>query len=324
MLEKVKDTIEKWGLIEKADKIVVGVSGGPDSICLLHVLQELGYEVCVAHIHHGLRENANLDEKFVKEFCEARGIPFFVKHVNLKELADKMTIEEAGRKVRYAFFNEILQKEKCQKIATAHNCNDRVETVLMNLIRGSGLSGLKGIEIKRENIIRPLLACTREEIETYCMQNHLNPRKDESNEETIYTRNKVRLELIPYIESHINSNVVQTINRMADIVTEEERFLWEETEKAYQACIQQEEPDKIICDLKKFNAKDPVLKRRLIIKIIIKILGNAKDIERIHIEDILKLCHNNVGDKFLMPNKNIKVYVNKGKVEFVKMYSNSK
>ncbi|MBQ9267465.1 MAG: tRNA lysidine(34) synthetase TilS [Clostridia bacterium] len=139
MKNKVLNTINKYNLIEEDDKVLVGVSGGPDSMALLHVLKELGYSLCVAHINHGLRENALLEEQYVAEYCAENHIPFFVKRVKLKEIASGMTIEEAGRKVRYDFFYEVMQQENCTKIATAHNSNDNAETVIMNMVRGSGL-----------------------------------------------------------------------------------------------------------------------------------------------------------------------------------------
>ena len=319
MKNKVKSTIEKYNLINKEDKVLVGVSGGPDSISLLNILYELGYNICTAHINHGLRENAGNDEKYVVEFCEKRNIPCFVKRVKLNEIESDMTTEELGRKVRYDFFNEIMEKENCTKIATAHNANDNAETVLMNMIRGTGLSGLKGIEILRENIIRPILEITRAEIEAYCESENLNACHDESNDETIYTRNKIRLELIPYIEKNINSNIVNNINRMSEIILEEEEFLNKQANKAYEDSLIAEEDGRTVCNLKKFNSFESVIQKRLIIKYITKTLGNAKDIEKVHIEDILKLCKNNVGGKYLTPNKYIKVSVNKGIVEYIKL-----
>lgn len=318
MFNKVKNTIEKYNLIESNDKVVVAVSGGPDSISLLHILYELEYNICVAHINHGLRENAIIDQEYVEKFCEERNIPCFVKKINLKEMQNGMTLEEAGRKIRYDFFYEIMQKENCTKIATAHNSNDNAETVIMNIIRGSGISGLKGIEPIRGKIIRPLIEITRKDIESYCILNELNPRHDESNDEDIYTRNKVRLKLIPYIEENINSNVIKNINRLSNIVSEEEQFINKEVDKAYAYCFIAFEDNKLICNLKKFNNLDIVIRKRLIIKFIINLLGNAKDIEKVHIDDIIKLCKNNVGGKFLMPNKNIKITVIKGRIEFEK------
>lgn len=317
MLNKVKNTIKKYNLLNDDDKVLVGVSGGPDSITLLNILHELGYNLCVAHINHGIRENADNDEKFVEDFCKQKNIPCFVKKVKLKEMdSNGMTLEELGRKIRYDFFYEIFEKEGCTKIATAHNANDNAETVIMNIIRGTGLTGLKGIGPKREIIVRPLIEITRKEIEEYCTSKNLNPCHDETNDEAIYTRNKVRLELIPYIEKNINSNVVNNINRMSELITTEEEYIQNEVEEKYKECVIEEKENIVVCNLKKFNKLDNVIKRRLIFKFIIKTLGNAKDIEKIHIEDILKLCENNIGGKYLTPNKNIKVTVNKSKAEY--------
>lgn len=319
MLNKVKETIEKYNLIDKDDKIVVAVSGGPDSISLLDILYKLNYNICVAHVNHGLRENAIIDQKFVEDFCNKRNIPCFVKQIKLKELKVKMTLEEAGRKERYDFFYEIMKNQKCNKIATAHNSNDNAETVIMNIIRGSGVSGLKGIEPIRDNVIRPLIEITRKEIEAYCKENKLNPRHDESNDEDIYTRNKVRLKVIPYIEENINSNVVNNINRLSSIVLEEEKYIEKEAEKAYNECLIASEENRNVYNLKKFNSLDIVIKKRLIKKFIINLLGNAKDIEKIHIDDIVKLCDKNIGGKFLMPNKRVKISIIKGTIECIKM-----
>lgn len=320
MLNKVSQTIKKYNLLEKDDKVLVGVSGGPDSMTLLVVLHDLGYNICVAHVNHGLRENAILDEKYVEGYCNKNKIPCFIKKINLKENLNGMTTEEAGRKARYDFFEEICEKEKCNKIATAHNSNDNAETVIMNMIRGSGLSGLKGIEPKREKIVRPLIEISRIEVEKFCEENNINPRHDESNDEATYTRNKVRLELIPYIKDNINSNVVTNINRMANIVAEEERFISGIVEEAYENIVITETLNKkVVCNLKLFNKLDIVVRKRLVLKLIIKVLGNAKDIEKVHVDDIIKLCENNVGGKFLTPNKNIKVSVLSGKLTFEKI-----
>lgn len=316
---KVKNTIEKFNLINKDDKVLVAVSGGPDSISLLNILYELGYNICTAHVNHGLRENAENDEKYVIDFCEKRNIPCFIKRVKLKEIESDMTTEELGRKIRYDFFEEIIKQENCTKIVTAHNANDNAETVLMNMIRGTGLSGLKGIDISKNKIVRPLLEITRTEIDEYCQKENLNPCHDESNDETIYTRNKIRLELIPYIEKNINSNIVNNINRMAEIISGEEEYIKRQVDIAYEDTLIAVEEGRTVCNLKKFNQYDDVIKKRLIIRYITKTLGNAKDIERVHIEDILKLCKNNVGGKYLTPNKYIKVAVNKGIVEYMKL-----
>ncbi len=319
MLNKVKETIRKYNLINENDKILVGVSGGPDSITLLNILYEAGYNICVAHINHGLRLTAQNDEDFVKKFCDSKKIHCFVKKVKLNEIDSNMTLEELGRKVRYDFFYEIVAQENCTKIATAHNANDNAETVMMNIIRGSGMSGLKGIEPIRDNIvIRPLIEITRKEIEEYCRENNITPCYDETNNEAIYTRNKVRLELLPYIEKNINSNVILNINRMSEIIADEEKFIQKQVELACEECLIDKTCGKVVCNLKKFNTLDSVLRKRLIRKFIIDTLGNATNIEKVHIEDILKLCEKNVGGKYLTPNKYIKITVNRGKVYYEK------
>ena len=319
MIDKVKKMIEKFNLFSKEDKILVGVSGGPDSITLLNILYELGYNICVAHINHGIRENAEKDEEFVQNFCKQRNIPCFVKKVKLKEMNSNMTLEELGRKVRYDFFYEILSQESCTKITTAHNANDNAETVMMNIIRGSGLSGLRGIEpIHDKVVVRPLIEITRKEIEQYCLDKKLNPCHDETNDEAVFTRNRVRLELLPYIEKNINSNVIVNINRMSEIISMEEEFIQKQVDIAYDECLVEESFEKVVCNLKSFNKLDTVIKKRVIKKCIINSLGNATNIEKVHIDDILKLCENNIGRKYLMPNKYIKITVNKGKVYYEK------
>ena len=161
--EKVRKTIREYNLIEKNDSIVVGVSGGPDSMTLLSILlklkEEFNLKIYVAHVNHMLRENAIKDEEYVKEFCKKNNIEMFIKKANISEIAkkEKIGLEEAGRNARYNFFEEILKNTESNKIAIAHNINDKVETIIMNTLRGSGVSGLKGIEPKRKKYIRPLI-----------------------------------------------------------------------------------------------------------------------------------------------------------------------
>ncbi len=319
METKVQKTINKFNLISDNDKILVCVSGGPDSMTLLHVLQKLKYNICVAHLNHGLRKSADDEELYVKKYCNNNNIDFFSKKVNLKDNLDGMTIEEAGRRIRYDFFYEVAKKENCTKIATAHNSNDNAETIIMNMIRGTGLNGLKGIEPKRDIIIRPLIEISRKEIEAYCKDNNLKTMHDESNDELLYTRNKIRLELIPYIEKNINSNVVNNLNRMSDILSEEENYIEKLVDEAYDECNVVCEEGKLTCSLKAFNKLDIVLRKRLVLNFIIKTLGNAKDIEKVHVDDIVKLCENNVGGKYLKPNKHIMVSVLRGKIKFEKI-----
>ena len=325
MKEKVLKTIKKYNLIERGDKIVLGVSGGPDSISMLNILKDLknekmlDCELIATHVNHQIREEANSDEEYVKNFCEKNEIKCYTKRIDVKKYANnnKIGLEEAGRNLRYIFFDEVMNSENANKIAIAHNKNDKVETIIMNLLRGSGLSGLKGIEPIRENkYIRPLIECERTEIENYCEENKLNPRIDKTNFENEYTRNKIRNIVLPYIKKEFNPNIIETTNRLSEIATETEEYIQSEVEKIYNILKIEENDKKIILDLKKFNVQNIVIKKRILIYTISKVLGNVQNIEKVNIEDLIKLCQNNIGNKYLTPNKNIKVSINKGKIFF--------
>ena len=333
--QKVWNTITKYDLIRNGDNIVVGVSGGPDSMTLLNVLinirkeTKLDFGIIVAHINHMIRKEADEETKYVQEFCEKNNIECYVKKADVQKMAgeQKVGTEEACRNLRYSFFEEVLLKTNSNKIATAHTANDNAETVLMNIIRGAGTSGLKGIEpIRDYKFIRPLIECTRTEIEEYCEKENLDAKLDKTNKENIYTRNKVRNLLIPYIQKEFNPNIITSINRLSKIATNENKYIEENVTKEYKnICIKEqlgnrglEENNTVILDLKKFNNLNLVIKNRLILYTINKVLGTAQNIEQVHIEDIVKLCNNNIGNKFLTPNKNIKVLVKKGKIFFIK------
>lgn len=324
MLEKVLETIKKYNLIENGDKIVVGVSGGPDSMCLLHILyklkEKLGIQIYVAHINHMIREVADTETQYVQEYCKNLNIECFIRKEDIIKKAkdEKKGTEETGRKVRYDFFEEVLKKTNSNKIATAHNLNDKVETVILNILRGSGLSGLKGIEPCRDSkYIRPLLEIDRKDIEEYCMQNNINPKYDESNNENIYNRNKVRNEVIPYIKKEFNQNIIKTINRLSEVAIEEDEYLKKITKNIYEE-ISEIKENNIILNLKKFNNLELVIKRRVILYTINEVLKTTNGIEKINIDDIIKMCSKNIGNKYIMPIKEIKVYLNRGKIHFIK------
>ena len=376
--EKVEKTILKYDLIENGDKIILGVSGGPDSMCMLNILKDLqntnlkklNYKIIVAHVNHMIRKEAIEDEKYVEDYCKKNNIEFYSKSIDIPKIVNTKKIgeEEAGRIARYEFFDELLEKTKANKIAIAHNKNDKVETVLMNELRGSGLSGLKGIEPRRGKYIRPLIEIEREEIEKYCEENKLEPRIDKTNFENIHTRNKLRNCLIPYIKKEFNPNIIETINRLSEIVTEQEKYIDEIVREKYEEINikerinnssikkeeknankidniekmsvkndkkseQEEERNKeirensenkktefekcIILDLAKFNKQNKVIKSKLILYTITRLLNNSKGIEKVHIEDIIKLCNNNIGNKYLTPNKNIKILIKNKKIFFM-------
>lgn len=327
MKNKVIETIKKYNLIENGDKLVLGVSGGPDSIAMLNILNEikmdekidLNFNIVVAHINHMIREEAADDEKFVKDFCKKKNIEFYAKSIDVQKLANtnKIGTEEAGRNVRYKFFNEVLKKTNSNKVAIAHNKNDKAETIIMNFMRGSGISGLKGIEERREKYIRPLIECERIEIERYCDEQKLNPRIDKTNFENEYTRNKIRNVVIPYVKKEFNPNIVDTLNRLSELVREEEKYIDKQVKESYSNLMLEENKEQIILDLKKFNRQEKVIKSRLVLYTIMRLFATTKGIEKIHVEDIIKLCSNNIGNKYLTPNKNIKVLVKNHRIYFL-------
>lgn len=311
--EKVRKTIREYNLIEKNDSIVVGVSGGPDSMTLLSILlklkEEFNLKIYVAHVNHMLRENAIKDEEYVKEFCEKNNIEMFIKKANISEIAkkEKIGLEEAGRNIRYNFFEEVLKNTKSNKIAIAHNLNDKAETIIMNTLRGSGVSGLKGIEAKRKKYIRPLIEIERYEIEKYCIENEINPRHDESNDDNTYTRNKIRNIIIPYIRNEFNPNIIKTLNRLSEIIKEEDEYVQSETEKIFKEILLTDEKNKIEFDPRKFNEQEKVIQKNLILLAIKKVKGSTQGIEKVNIDDIIKLCNNNIGNKLIRPVKQLEI-----------------
>lgn len=317
--ENVRNTIEHFGMLSPAEKVLIAVSGGPDSMSILNFLYEnkdlYKIELLVCHVNHGIRENSKIDEEYVKDYCEQRGIKLFIKHADVVTLAKefKRGLEETGRIVRYDFFEEIANKEKASKIVIAHNKNDNAETVIMNALRGSGLAGIKGIEEKRDKYIRPLINCSREEIEDYCKNKNLNPRHDESNDDNTYTRNKIRNVVIPYIKEEFNPNIVDALKRLSDIVKEDEDYLDLETDKIYKNLATVNE-NSVSFVVKDFNNQPKVIQKRLIQRAIKETVGSLNEIDKINIEDIIKLCNNNVGNKYLLPNKHVKVEMKDKKI----------
>lgn len=338
--EKILNTIQEYKLIQNDDKIVLGISGGPDSMCMLDILNNMkrnqlieankrknheiilpviNFEIVVAHINHMIRREASEDEQYVKDYCQKNKIEFYSKSIDVQKLANnnKIGTEEAGRKARYDFFDEVAKKTNANKIAIAHNKNDKIETIIMHVLRGSGIKGLIGIEPKRDIYIRPLIECERTEIEKYCEEEKLKPRIDKTNFENEYTRNKIRNIAIPYIKEEFNPNIINTLERLSNLVCEEEEYMEKQVEKTYKDILIEEKEKQIELDLKKFNSNEKVIKSRVILYTITRLFGNSKGIEKIHIEDIIKLCQNNIGNKFLIPNKKIKILVKNHKIYFI-------
>ena len=288
ILNIVKNNIVENNLIKANDKVVVAVSGGPDSMCLLDSLyrlkNELNFNIIVAHVNHGIRKESEEEKEYVNKYCTKRNIPFSYLKVDVPKLSKEKKISEetCGRIVRYDFFEKVRQENNADVIAVAHNLNDNIETILLNQIRGCGLKGLIGMDFKFNKIIRPLLTIEKKDILLYNNELELHPCFDKTNEEDIYLRNKIRLNLIPYLEK-LNPNLVTNISRMRNILKEDNEFIEDFTNKIFEKVIIKEDNSKIVIEKK---------------------ISNLDGIENIHVLDIIKLLNNNIkGKKYIIGNK---------------------
>lgn len=307
MLQKVINYIDQYNMLHNGDKVIVALSGGPDSMCLVHILKKLqeryNIKLYAAHVNHCLRgAEADADEEYVRGFCKNANIDFYSKRIDINELAriTNTSTETAGREARYAFFNELKEKLGANLIALAHNANDQAETILMRIIRGTGMEGLRGIRPVRDGIyIRPILILTREEIEEYCRINKLNPRIDKSNFEKIYNRNKIRLELIPYLQENFNKDILNTVNRLSEIISKDQDYLEEVAEKKYKEYCSII-GEKIGLDQQLINEHEAIV-TRVIRRALKDIKGDLKNIELVHINEIMELFSMGTGKMITLP-----------------------
>jgi len=231
MIKKVKQTIEKYNLLVKDDRVVVALSGGPDSTALLVILtqiaEEIGFNLIAAHINHGLRaEESDEDEKYSRELSEKIGVAFVAHKIDKTGVAKGVSPEDYYRRQRYSFLNKVAQEQRAKKIALGHNLQDQAETVLLNLLRGSGLEGLRGILPMRDGkFIRPLIEVSRLEIISFLNAAGIQYRQDSSNESKQYLRNKIRGELIPYMKEKFNPKIEEKLAQTAEIVRNEDEFI---------------------------------------------------------------------------------------------------
>ena len=217
IVKQVENTMNRYDMLNGCNRVIVALSGGADSVCLLSVLLNLAkrfrIQIEAAHVNHHLRgEASNEDERFVRELCRKWGVPLTVKEADIKKVCmeRKISMEEAGRDVRYAFFDELTRGVPDVRIATAHNRNDNAETLIMHFLRGAGVDGMAGIPYIRGKIIRPILDLTRDQVEKYDRLMSLAFVTDETNRENVVTRNRIRNQLLPQLEREYNLNIVQT------------------------------------------------------------------------------------------------------------------
>ncbi len=231
MLGRFLDYIKEHDLLTAADRVLVAVSGGPDSIALAHLFLRAGFNFAIAHVNFKLRgEDADVDQEFVRNFAQNHGIKFFTRCVDTRAYAreNKLSIEMAARQLRYSWFEQLAREHGFTKIATAHTADDNVETILINLMRGTGIRGLIGIPPKAGKIVRPLLFAYKSEILQYCQQNNLAFRIDKTNLETDFVRNKIRHLIVPQFESinpGFKQNVLRTAENLRQVYAVVQQFL---------------------------------------------------------------------------------------------------
>lgn len=306
MYEKVKAYVRKYAMLEQSDHVITGISGGADSVCLLFVLKELqeeyGFKLTGVHVNHCLRgDEADADETFVKELCEREQIALEIYRVNVKQIQSERGIsaEEAGREIRREAFADAMHKFAGTKIALAHHMNDCAETVLLNLSRGTGAKGLAGIRPVNGKYIRPLLCVKREEIEVYLGEKGQSFCIDRTNLEDIYTRNRIRNQVIPYLEEHINEKAVEHIQKMAEQMASLSDYLERQTMKAYERCVV--ENDFYSLDIKMLLKEDEALRPYIIKKMICRAAGREKDIETVHVRQVEGLLELQTGKRITLP-----------------------
>ena len=302
MQHKAQEAIKTYGLIERGHTVVCGVSGGADSVALLTSLLSLSgameFKVCAAHLNHGIRgESADHDEQFVRDLCDFYGVPFYFERADIPALAkaNKQTVEQAGREERYAFLERARAHFNADLIAVAHHMDDQAESVLLHMTRGSGLTGLTGMQPRRDKIIRPLLFVRRDEIEEYLSREGLAYCIDETNLEPEGTRNRIRLDILPYIEKHINPAIVPTLCSMAELLLRDEKYLSAQASEALAACRREDGYDRRA--LQKLPL--PILTRA--IRIALKNAGAEADIERVHVEKVIDFLKARTGARLHLP-----------------------
>ncbi len=308
MYERIKQYIEKYHMITKDDKVIAGVSGGADSICLLFILirfaKEWGFALHAVHVHHGIRgESADADEAYVRRVCGQEGIlcTVFRENVPLYAKEHGLTEEEAGREVRRAAFEKVLKEQKGTKIALAHHMNDNAETLLWNLCRGTALKGLGAIAPVSGVWIRPLLCVKREEIVSYLKKWGISYCTDETNEENVYTRNRIRNDVIPYLKKNINEQVISHMAETAEQMHALSGYIGREVSRLKEECTVWDSSGKLLLIEEDYRKIDGALKGYVLHGIICEAAGYRKNIESPHVQMLKDLLKKQVGRRMSLP-----------------------
>ncbi len=314
-LEKVKATISKHAMLSGGETVLIGLSGGPDSVCLLHVLHllkdEFNLKLHALYVDHGLRPDETPDEiAFCKKFCEQMSIPFMTKSIDVKTYSREHNLnkQDAARELRFRIFDEVLLHIRADRIALGHTADDQTETFFMRFFRGSGPKGLSGIPPIRRKIIRPLIETERSEIENFLDEERIGYIIDSSNLKEDYLRNRIRLFFIPEVKK-INPHIVQTVLRTTDILREEERYFDITVTKTLMKLISRKTDQRIELFLAPLEAMEKVILRRILRRAIHETKG-LRGMEFIHIEEIIDLIkRGRHGDRLSLP-KGVRVIKN--------------
>jgi tRNA(Ile)-lysidine synthase len=304
---KVRATVERYGMLQEGDRVIVGVSGGVDSVVLLRALMILRDEydlwLVVAHLDHAIRgEESRREANFVRNLSRGLNIPFETAVADVPALAkrQRLTIQEAARQARYGFYEEVTEKYGGQKVALGQTADDQAETILMRVIRGTGLRGLKGIPPVREaGYIRPLIETSREEVEQFAAREGLSFITDSSNIKDIYLRNKVRHDLIPHLEREYNPSIRAGLNRMASILSREDDYLDRKTEEAMATLIRGNGTE-LSLDIPGLKPFHEAIWFRVIQKMLAMVLGgDLRRIKTVHLDGVFRLLAHEAPNKVL-------------------------
>ncbi len=295
MLDKVKAWVSRHRLLVPGSRILAACSGGPDSLALVHILNQLkdtyGFCLAVAHINHMFRPEAAQETEFVADFSAGLGLQCHVTSIDVPayQQAQKLSAEEAGRILRYQYLRQVAADWGGARIATGHHRDDQAETVLINLLRGAGIGGLRGMRPLNGDIVRPLLSVSRREIEEYCLKYHLDPCQDSSNFTTDYLRNRIRLNLLPLLEADYNPSVREALWRLAVLAGDEHDYICQEAGKLWGEIITHDR-GKAVIDSRALSSLHPALQRACIRQVIEKKRGTLTGISFIHVENLINMA----------------------------------
>ena len=300
LIQKIKNTIKNNDLIRKNDSLLVAVSGGPDSVALLYSLyalrKELKFDLCVAHLDHMLRKDSIKDREFVLSLAKKLKLPAVIGRVDIGKLSEEGSVEEIARNKRQEFLFRVAKRCRANKIAIGHNRDDQAETVLMRIIRGSGLYGLNAILPKRRidgfTLIRPLIEVSRKEIEGYLKKKKIKARVDKSNLEDIYFRNKVRNKLLALLEKDFNPNIKGVLANLASTVAVDYDFLLQKANRIFLSCQLSAISHQLKLDLERLKTIHPAMLRLVVRLTYASIKGNLRKLNFQHLKEIEDLIFN--------------------------------